>query len=368
MSKSICFYLFGKEANELFPKEDEAFVNESFAKVMHAVDDLVASKRESLILFDPTAFNNQCHLYALLAAQGKEKKFFYLSFFLCYGFLADATLMEKVVKAEGKEFKRFLRDTEGVRANAARSALNCLFEEQMKETSDSELCALANEDLQLTYKGKEQLYTFPKFAGVVYLIDAVAKDKIPLVFKVKVVTKEGTGSFSFSKHDIQKLDPAAPAIVFEMMATGEELSYLECHDIAVKCFNHSRRNIRSKDRHPSKADCLFCSPKRVDVAPFKERFIPILEETEEMLLALGADFTIQKQESFLPFFKMEKYPRLMALFQRAVPKIQDCFLSRNKSMNLTVSHVYADCAKYAAGEELIIDSFYDKHLQTRGLI
>lgn len=220
----------------------------------------------------------------------------------------------------------------------------------------------------MTYKAAESLYTFPKFAGVVYLIDAVAKEKIPLVFKVKVVAEEGAGSFSFSKDDIQKLDPSKPVIVFEMIATGESLSYLDCHEIAAQCFNHSRRNIRSKDRHSSKIDCRFCSPKRIDVAPFKARFIPILEDTEEMLLALGADFTIQKQESFLPFFETEKYPRLSALFQRAVPKIQDCFLSRNKAMNLTVSHVYADCAKYAAKEELVIDAFYDKHLQARGLI
>lgn len=371
---STCHYLFNREAKELFPNEDEEFVEESLKKIVEVIDNLIASRPEALFIFDPMGFNNQCHLYALFVAQGSNRKFLYLSVFLSYAFLADSKLFEKMIckelKAPSKEFRLFLKDVEGVRTRAARAALNVLFEQHLKETlcAETELANLAGENLQLK-DGNESLYTFPKFAGVVFLIDAIRSEKIPLIFKVKVMTKEGNSTFSYASCDVQKLDPATPVIVFEMIATGEGLSYLECHEIAKKCFYHCRRNIRSKDRHKQNESCHFCSPKKVDVIPFKNRLLPIIERTDEMLLALGADFILQKQGTFLPFFSDEdKFPELTALFKKSVPDIEKFGLSRSEQLNLTVSHVYTDCAKYAASDALVIDAPYDKQLAARGLI
>src|SRR3990167_10936301 len=125
---STCNYLFNREAEELFPHEDGEFVNESLQKVIGIIDELITSKPEALFIFDPTAFNNQCHLYALFTAQSTNRKFLYLSFFLSYAFLTDTTLIDKVIcknmKEPSKKFRRFLKDPEGIRTKAARAALN----------------------------------------------------------------------------------------------------------------------------------------------------------------------------------------------------------------------------------------------------
>ncbi|MBS0629269.1 MAG: hypothetical protein JSS30_03485 [Verrucomicrobia bacterium] len=367
---STCQYLFNKSAKELFPDEDEVFIEESLQAVITKVDELLVSRRESLFLFDPAAFNDQCHLYALFAAQGTDRKYLYLSFFLSKAFMLDATLMEKVVGAKDKKLKRLLKDPEGIRARAARVAMNRLFEEHLKATLPAgELAELANEDLQhMSSDKKGLLYTFPKFAGVHYFNDAVAQDKIPILFKVKVVTQEGNGYFSFSEHDLKALDPKAPVIVFELIATGEGISFVKCRDIALRCFFHSRRNVMSKDRHKADEVCLFCSEKRVDVSGFRDKFLPILARKEEMLLALGADFVLQKQKQFLAYFEKGKYPKLAALFDQHYSNIQKLFLSMTDPFNLSVAHVYTDCVSEAVKENMILDAPYSEHLQKRGLV
>ena len=411
-----CQYLFRKDTEELFPAQDAGFVNESLVTLMKIVDHLVRENPEALFLFDPTAFNNQCHLYALFVAQAVnqakiqsigtsvipmpgaattapqdfreviDRRFLYLSFFLSYAFLTDPKLLEKlsckaltVMKAAAptKEFRLFLKDPESIRTHASRSALNLLFAEHMQKVFasgegplDSELTAVAHADLQLTpSSGKGTLYTFPKIAGVAYLIDALFRERIALLFKVKVIAKEGVGSFMYSNQDIQALEEAAPVVVFEMVATGDFVTYLECRDVAKRCPSHSRRNVSSKDRHKPTEQCLFCSPNKIDIAPYSQKFQPALVKANEMLLALGADFVLQNQQPFLNFFSdREKFPRLTDLFESSVPNIEQCFLSMTKPLNMSVSHVYTDCAARAAQNKLIIDAAYEAHLNDRGLV
>ncbi len=424
-SQSICNYLFNKDAASLFPTKDSAFVNQSLQTLMGVIDHLVTSNSEALFILDPTAFNNQCHLYALIVAQainqakvqsvvtttipcvvgspttpvpdpvGKalqgctesvDRRFLYHSFFLSYAFLTDPKLLDKVAckaltamkaKEPSMEFRTFLKDPESLRTHASRQALNLLFAEHMKRTLStgegplySELAAVANADLQLApSSGKGTLYTFPKFAGVVYMMDTFVKERISLLFKVKVVTKEGTGSFVYSSQNVKALDSANPVVVFEMVATGEGLSYVECRDIAKRCPTHSRRHQSNKDRHDPKVACLFCAPSKVNVAPYQQRFEPVLARANEMFSALGADFVQQNQQDFLPFFSnRKKFPQLTALFEAGVPNIEQLFLSMTTPLNMSVSHVYADCASHASRDALVIDASYETHLKARGLI
>lgn len=388
-----CKYLFNKEAKELFPHQDEAFVDESLKKVMAVIDHLVASNPEAFFIFDPTAYNDQCHLYALFAAQAVrpgqkviDRRFLYLSFLLSKAFL-DANLLEKLAcKAltamnEGppsKEFRLFLKDSEGKRAPAARAALNLLFSEHVKRTLSSsegplffELAAIAKEDLQLPASNqKGTFYTFPKFAGVIYLMDAIAKEKIPLLFKVKAMTKEGNGSFTYSSQDVRALDKAAPVIVFEMAVTGESLAlYRDIPDIKRECPSHFLRNVKRKERHDPKAPCQFCNPNRIDVSSFEQKFLSILKDSDAMLLALGADFVEKKQQPFCRFFSDSgKYPALTELFKKSLPNIQSLCLSMSKPLNMTVAHVYLDSAEHASRNDLLIDASYEDHLKARGLI
>ncbi len=395
-SVTSCRYLFNKEAEALFPKQDSAFVNRSLQTLMAVIDHLVTSHPEALFIFDPTAFNNQCHLYALFVAQAinqnqgdtqsLDRRFLYHAFFLSYAFLTDPKLLDQVackalatMKAEppSKEFRLFLKDSGGLRTHASRQALNQLFAEHMKKALSSgegalypELAALAHADLQLApSSGKGALYTYPKLAGVAYLVDVLFKERIPLLFKVKVVTQQGTGSFTYSHQPVQELPPKTPVVVFEMVATGEELSYVECRDIAKRCPAHSRRNVSSKDRHDPKASCLFCTPSKVNVASYQQRFEPIFAKASEMFFALGADFVLQNQKAFLPFFSdRASFPQLTALFEASVPNIQHLFLSMTTPLNMSVSHVYADCASHASQNTLVIEASYETHLKARGLV
>lgn len=411
-----CQYLFRQDAQTLFPEQEAGFINESLLTLMKIIDHLVKANPEALFLFDPTAFNNQCHLYALFVAQAinqskiqsvvsslmpisqviepapegytefVDRRFLYLSFFLSYAFLTDPKLLDNLacktlavmkLPAPSKEFRLFLKDPRSNRARASRSALNLLFAEHMKRIFASqesslypELAAIANADLQLApSNGIGTLYTFPKFAGVAYLIEALFREKIPLLFKVKVMARDGVGSFTYSVQNLKALEPTAPVVVFEMVATGDSLSYLECRDIAKRCPTHSRRNISSKDRHKPTESCLFCSPQKLDVTPYQKQFQPVLASANEMFLALGADFVLQNQRPFLAFFSdREKFPQLTALFEASVPKIEQCFLSMTKPLNMSVSHVYTDCAAKASSPALIIDAAYETHLKDRELV
>lgn len=411
-----CQYLFRKDTKALFPAQEAGFVNQSLVTLMKIVDHLVRTNPEALFLFDPTAFNNQCHLYALFVAQAVnqikiqtvvgsilpltdavepaflgyteyvDRRFLYLSFFLSFAFLTDPKLLEKLAckaltvmksAAPSKEFRLFLKDPGSIRTHASRSALNVLFAEHMQRvfTSgesplDLELRAVANADLQLAPSaGKGTLYTFPKLAGVAYLIEELFRERIALLFKVKVLTKEGIATFMHSNQNLRALGPTAPVVVFELMATGDSLTYLECHEIAKRCPTHSRRNVSSKDRHKPTERCLFCSPNKVDVAVHRQRFQPALTATNEMLQALGADFVVRNQKPFLGFFSDRmKFPRLTALFEASVPNIERHFLSGIKPNSMSVSHVYTDCAAMALRDALVIDAAYETHLSDRGLV
>ena len=385
-TEACCYNLFRKEPEELYPAQDSAFVNQSLETLTKIIDHLLVTRPEALFLFDPTALNNQCHLYALMTVQAVDRRFLHLSFFLSHAFATDSKLLDKLVcktlsamqlAAPSQEFRGFVKDSQGVRMRAARQALNRLFAEHMQTTFASgkgplysELSAIAHADPRLeSTDGKERLYTLPKFAGVAYLIDVLAREKIPLLCKVKVITNEGTAVFTHSNHDVRALAPDAPVVVFEMVATGEGLSYLECHKIAQKCSTYSYRNASRAKRHPVEEPCLFCTPKRVDKAPYQQRFEPTLQRTDELFLALGADFVLQNQRPFLPFFSdRHNFPHLTQLFEASVPKIQECRLSMLEPLNMSVSHVYTDCAALASQETLVIEASYETHLTTRGLI
>lgn len=425
-SLTPCHYLFHRDAATLFPQQDSVLVNQSLQTLMAVINHLVISNPEAMFIFDPTAFNNQCHLYALFVAQavnqtkmqkeamrtipspvvstptsdgsgsiGKiiqgymefvDRRFLYHSFFLSYAFLTDPKLIDRVVckgltaekdKTPSKEFRLFLKDPGSLRMHASREALNVLFAEHMKRTLSaedgplySELSAVANGDLQLApSSGKGTLYTYPKFAGVAYMMDVLSRERIPLLFKVKVVTKEGTGSFLYSSRNVQVLDPTHPVVVFEMVATGEDLSYVECRDIAKRCPTHSRRNVSRKDRHDPKETCFFCTKSKVNMASYQQKFEAVLGKAGEMFSALGADFVMQNQRTFLPFFTDRvKFPQLTASFEASVPKIQELFLSMTTPLNMSVSHVYTDCASRASKDALLIDASYETHLEARGLV
>lgn len=390
ITNSTCHFLFGKQTGEIFPKANysQEFIENALETLMK-INAFLISKKEALFLFDPTAFNNQCHLYALMLAQKRyDERFLHLSLFLSYAFLTDSSLLEKVGEKACKEkeisypspkraFFTFLKDPQGERTRASRVALIALFESHLKSTLKDEESALYKElyliakmDLSLpASSGSLLVYTYPKFAGVAYMLDAVIRDRLPLLFKIKVMSEKGTGTFFYSSTPEENVCDDASVMVFEMLATDEHLTYSECREIAKRCPSHSRRHPKKTDRHPEDEACLFCTDKRIDVLPFQQRLLPAFRELDKMFYALGADFTIENQKPFHSFFKDENtFPILTELFIKAVPNIEKFSLSLHKPLNMSVSHAYTDCKERAFSETLIIDAPYEKHLNERGLI
>jgi len=413
-----CQYLFNQEANTLYPKLKSDFVNQSLATLMKVVDHLVSTNADSYFLFDPAAFNNQCHIYALIVEKSVQQirtdraiqaalkadnaavittdyyrptkrvdaRFLYYSFFISFAFINDPKLCVGVVSKAMSELKmapptkkqkNFLQDVGNIRIPAARKALNVLFADYIKSATvdnhdpvSTELATLANENLLVpASSGKESLYTFPKFAGVIYFINEIFAQNVALMFKVKVIDKEGTGSFSISNRDITSLEGATPIIVFEMVVAGKSITNLEIRDLAKRCSAYSQRNASSKHRHAEKETCLNCSLKRIDIEPFVNIFNPILTKTDELLKALGADFILQAQKPFAVFFSnAERYPQLTRLFQESVQNIKPFALSMSEPMNMTVSHVYSDNAQRASKPEMVLEDSYENHIKKRGLI
>lgn len=416
-SISPCRYLFGQEANVVFAqtKLPAKSINDSLQFLMDINEYLFTRKSDqSLPLYDPAAFNNQCHLYALMVIQkinevkkikeavseifqdpsickaitgyAVDDRYLHYAFFLSYAFSSDLTLMQNMITKIAKEagitqpgdFTKFLKDSKPVmeRMQASRTAILEEFSEYIKKGCAKhlddplfrELYQLAQEDLKLSASnGKGDVYTYPKLGGIPFMLYTIAHDQIALCFKVKVVTKMGTGVFTYQSGKCES--DTSPVLVFELVATDDSLSYLEYQrDIAKKCPHYSMRNPSSSSRHDNKAECPHCKTGTIDITPYKERYLPLLAKSEALFYALGADFLQVCQPSFERFFTdSKKYPLLTELFQKAKESLSKLPLSMSKPLNMSVSHVYSDTAAHARSDVMILSDSYDKHLAARRL-
>ena len=239
--ESYCHFLFGQEADQVFQlsylpeRLDKRQFFERCLELAIRVNVYLFTHRDAILLLDPRAYNKQCQLYALRVCQihrrysqkteeekmafTEENRFLHLAFFLNYQFRESQTYVQTVLSTMQmmgldpfhkefilKRFKIFLKDGDLNREKASRLAFNQIFEKQTKESLhqlrdqgplQKELSLLADEDLQIdgTSLGVriERLYTYPKLAGLAYLIDAMVQERLHFVIKVKVVNKNGYG-------------------------------------------------------------------------------------------------------------------------------------------------------------------------------
>ncbi len=397
--ESACHYLFGKEASSLYDtsKISENFVNQSLETLMKInVVFLSRKTNDGFCLIDPAAFNNQCHLYALLAARIKigyktktedeklarteENRFLHLLFLLGWTFLTERKLLcqaidlasseKKVTLPTPKEdFHSFIKDPHGVLIRTARQSLNNVFEHYIKEAFcaakeksllHKELYQLSLEDLQhLPSRGNQPLYTLPKLAGVAYLIH----ETIPIVIKTKVITSKGNGTLLYQSTPLDH--PDEPVLLFEAIAS-DELSIQQFESIAERCPTYFFRQVSSKNRHSEKESCTFCQNEKIDLDPYKKRLIKVTACIQKTFYALGVDFMQEVQTSFIKFFKDEsKYPILTSIFQKASSDIDELQVSMKKPLAFTVHHVYLDDAQHALSPQLRMDSFPESFLKER---
>ncbi len=415
---SNCQYLFGQEAEAIFSNIKDMSVEEKIyidqcLDLMMRVNVYILKHKDGFCLIDPRAYNDQCHLYALRAAQIKasyhnkskkerlartqENRFLHLSIFLSFILAFDTNLMHKTVltamqkiKAEIPKFKEtldalkfetFLIDKGNYREKASRASLNVVFEEHIKlaleQTCEenkllySELSKLAKENLLLppNYGNKKDkkklLYTLPKLAGIAYLVDVIRREQIPFVIKVKVITQDGAaGIIVAASGNIEKNQPA---IVFEGFATVGK-SIKDCKNDAKNCPTYFYRNIKAL--HKEDKACFYCKKtSEVDLKSYLQNVKSAIDTPDDMLYALGADFMLNCQPSFVQHFENKvDYPLLSELFEKAIPKIKELGLDMNNPETFSVCHVHMDIGSHALSEELLLDQTHEVFLKTRGLI
>lgn len=404
---SHCQYLYGKPTQDVFEtKLGENVIDQCLATLM-SVHVFLFSNRDPFFLIQPTAYNDQCHLYGLRTVQimrvysqmtesekearNETNRFLHLSLLLSFAFIINPHFYVEMVQQGLKELKaqrpakrsfptrkaltQFFTALESRQSKAAaREAYNQVFTTYakasvllMKEREgatalDLELFNLfTTENLSLhprlddgegpTQEGRIVFYTPPKFAGVALMMNMLEMEEIPFAIKVMAITKQGTGVLSFIS---KKPQESEPVLIFEAFATDGSLTLQECREIAMHCPSYHRKSS-SIPSHPG-ATCLFCNPQRIDLSPFQARLGHAAQNPRRMFLALGADYVLSSgtQTKYLKYFKdEERYPLLTALFQEATLDIDALGLSMHKPLTFSVSFAYADNGASAMSERML---------------
>jgi hypothetical protein len=414
-STSLCHHLFGGEAETIFdnlknfknPKEKREFVDECL-KISRVVHLYLLRQSNALPLLDAKSLNDQCHLFSLRSIQitklydqltesqklerNEINRFFQLVCFLSFPLIMDMNVyvktFEETMDKMGlkaplpkRRFIAYLRDEGKCREVAAQKALNRVFESYIKTTlalpqyEDNpvmrEINNIAHQNLQMKPNERAQtgtLYTLPKLAGVVFLEDALRQEKIGVVFKVKIVTKDGVaGPIVQATQELQDDDRV---LVFEAFA-AEDISISKCKQEAKGCPTYFHRSPDIKQRHPLTEKCFYCKKNQtLDLQPYRDRLKTVMQSPKELLYALGADFTVQVQnEAAAPLLeKTREFPLLIDIFQKGVKHAQQNGLNMLRPTTFSPVHVYPDVASHALNEkEFQLDLPPEEFLKSRGI-
>jgi hypothetical protein len=412
---SNCQFLFGKEAEEIYknikvPKgmDKKTFIERCLDLTMKAHTYLFAH-HDGILLLDPRAYNKQCQLYALRACQingrykqlpesekmnkNEENRFLHLGFFINYAFREPENYVNTVLstlhrmricpenEVALRHFVQFLRDGDKCRAFAARTAFNQVFEMNIKASlskiqGESPLCKelaqLAQEDLQVDGTSLSdkmgKLYTYPKLPGLSYMLQTMAQEKISMVFKIKVCTKDGCGGMVSQSSG--PVDKDSSVVVFTGFATDGSFSVKDCMDQAKRCPTYLYRNHSDPtERHASHDKCFYCTPIEMDLQPYQEHLNKVMAASQEVLLALGSEFMYKEQQSLLQFFKdSKKYPLLSKMYEDNLDKVKMLELGNKTMRTFAIYHTISETGRNAASNEFPLDLNPEAFLKSREMI
>lgn len=416
ISETNCQYLFGQDADQILfklnhlskdKKNEESQFIERCLELSMRVNTYLFTHKDAILLLDPRAFNKQCQMYALRAcqinknyhqksdeekmAQTEENRFLHLAFFLNYEFRENAVYVKTVLSAlkmmkmnpfnqnfTRKDFTKFLRDEDRSREKASRIAFNQVFEKETKtvlhkiknqDPFTRELYQLSLENLKIegTSLGTKtgELYTYPKLAGLAYLIDAVAREDIKFVIQTKIVSKDGFGgTFYHASGPIEENDSV---IVFGGFATDGSCSAPEKMEEAKKCPTYLYRN--NEKRHALNAKCFYCTPIEMDLNPIQEHLKKVMVSSKDLILGLGVEFMLAEQKPLLKFFQdSSKYPQLTSFFEISCSKIKDLGLDQDDKRIFGIYHTCTATGKSVLANEFAFDSSPEEFLKKKRII
>lgn len=405
LQQTHCRFLFEKSAEEL--QINPQLAEQAFGVLEDKAITLFQQGR--LSYFDALGGNNQCHLVASLITtiyqqhihgelnlkkgeRKPENRLLQLSFLIGSIFFKQKTDTLKLLFPEqslqsldlkAKDLSLILSAPTVLQES--KRLLSLHIKAYILKTLDSlprssheksglmqELEVLAQEENLFcgSKKGKE-LYCYPKFSGVLVLIEHLKTCPIPLIFKAKVLCEHGHRLKSYGCLDGQNvlkpleeidLDDHSPSLIIEgFSAPNRDLNMENYGKIRAFC-PHSLLGDTpgSKTRflshqgtiHKLGSTCKACTPCKEEECQSLQQLSEKIEQFAltgfHLLHLVSADFTADCQSEYhTRFFNHSSdYPILSKLFEVAHQKSHECGLSSEAPFTFLIEHLYADSIEH----------------------
>lgn len=397
-SQTLCKTLFNKEAKEIFyqinikePKIKTQFVDECLMVSMRVCSALFQRDNALFLFSGAIAANEACPLYARRIIQIKstyhlnteeekilfsqENRFLLLSLFLntillsdinnCFKKVFEETMKELAIKPPipKKHFNTFIQDPGKCREYAARIAYNTLFESHMRQSllesnlTDplyAELSKLSEEDLIKTYPNfrNQKLYTYPAFGMLVFLAKKIQEEKITVILKVKIITKNGVAGILTKKFGDGT--GKTPALILDGIGTDGSFGIPYYRQKGQECPQNYFRYDNTKLLHDKDKPCFFCKhdPNPEILKIFEERFISATKDFQSLFYALASDSIDQENHSLQ---EKQKYPALYKLIQEMQPKVVELGLKADKPLAFSIVTAHVNSVEREDNKEFYLD-------------
>lgn len=409
-----CSFLFARQAIELGLKEEET------TEILQKFEtrSLRAIRQGELFLFDALGGNDQCHLVAWMIsmvylrflegnfkAQEKDRspdsRLIQLAFVLSTLFFRNKENTLKALFAEEspatvKAMAHFIGNPSIMQEGKQQLAQivnryvqkNLFLQMKLREPSKliSELTELAKENLVIQYKHSTLvLFCYPKFTGVLLLLQIFNDIQIPIVFKIKVLCAKGQhlqvyctgkdGKTLMQPNDLSTTYQG-PALVVEGFAANEKIASMDDYKLARAFCPHGlfsdKANAKIKIKvstlektgriHSHDASCELCHPCSDSDCPDLQLQSKQLERIEatahDILRMIAADFTLECQPEYVKrfFTPSSSYPFLARLFQETHDQASKYGLTAKNPSTFLIEHVYPDTFERALKSPRLLDS------------
>ncbi|CUI16510.1 hypothetical protein PNK_0885 [Candidatus Protochlamydia naegleriophila] len=420
--QTYCSFLFNKSAEELE-------INSQIAEhVFGALEEraITLFQKGQLSYFDALGGNNQCHLVASLitniyqhylkgylniekGGRKPENQFLQLTFLISSIFFRrkEETLkllfLEQSLKSLNLKAKdlslilsapNVLQESKRLLSQHIQTyiikTLNSFPQSSLEEeTLLQELKSLTSEDRLFSgSKTGKELYCYPKFSGVLVLMQRLEKLPTPLIFKAKVLCEHGQRLKKFGcmrGQDVLKpleeldLKDQAPSLIVEGFSASNTNINMEAYGTLRAFCPHSLLGDKPGSKasflshkgfiHKLDTHCKACTPCQDDHCQSLQLLGKKIEELAlsgfDLLNLVSADFTADCQPEYVKRFFADSsdYPILSKLFKEAHQKAGEYGLSSNNPSTFLIEHLYADTIEHAKSPKRFLDAPGIEHVK-----
>ena len=299
---------------------------------------------------------------------GEDKRFLILCFLVSNVFRQSVEQMIDVLRLSNKKEKGRLKNFVSL---CSRKALTKLHKSMHQFTRENLVLAKGvgkeiSTELHTLHesphlgKSRRGFLRFPKFAGVILLLDRMKEQNFSFVFKIRVLCGKGFHSLPISRVGCDKNEDQA-VLVVEGVALNNGPSfeqYKVIRDVQPGFFGNGKASP-----YPPCPDGKGCSIAQNHQKQFGEL------SAEQLLLAAGADFSSQLQlEDVQRFFSQKgesTLPHLAELFDDRLKQALKLKVSVKSPQLFVVEHVIPDTGKAALTDSRLLDTPPEKLIEAR---